>query len=206
MRSEPLCERSDMLLSGCPFRRRLGDASQPLFPIQSCQSHYQMIHRALAHRRHDRRSITRRHASLTAVVTATSSSALIPCVAAECWLRDDGTELCAPEPLAWRLAWWFWLVSLVAILMFLWCGDRLCCCCCYAKDKKSGSDDDDDEEDGTMVVVVVDRETIEPLLPQPLGKEQQQRNTMTKPTRCCKSRAPPEWHLVKPVYRYLDDS
>lgn len=165
-----------------------------------------MMHRALAHRRHDRRSITRRHVSLTAVVTATSSSALFPCVAAECWLRDDGTELCAPESLPWRLAWWFWLVSLVAILMFLWCGDHLCCCC-YAKDKKSGDDaDDDDEEDRTMVVVVDDRETIEPLLPQPLDKEQQQqRNTKTKPTRCCKSRAPPEWHPIKPVYRYLDD-
>lgn len=147
--------------------------------------------------------IARRPASLTALVSATAcGSALFPCVAAECWLRDDGTELCAPEPLAWRLAWWFWLASLASILTFLWCGDRLCCYCCYTNEKKSA--DDDDEEDVAMVVVVDDREKIEPLLPQPLGKEQQ-RNTSKKNAgkRCCKS---PEWHTVKPVYRYFDDS
>lgn len=149
------------------------------------------MNRALAHGRRN----ARRPASLTHFFVAAAGSSALPCVTAECWLRDDGTEICAPEPFAWRLAWWFWLASLVLILMFMCCGDRICVYWCYTK----GSNED---ENGAMVVVVDDRELIEPLLSQPLGKGQQQHK---KTTRCCKSQAPPPWHVIKPVYRYIDD-
>lgn len=88
---------------------------------------------------------------------------------AECWLRDDGTEICSPEPLAWRIASWIWFAALVLVFAFICGWDAIyCCCCCQRKTKTTASDAD--TRHSIRVTDDNDSALTEPLLPPIVGK------------------------------------
>lgn len=119
-----------------------------------------------------------------------TSRGFVSDVRAECWLRNDGHEICSPDPLAWRIAWWFWFATLILIFVYMGCWRQ----CCFSRVHPEGANSDEKKESSNAVDDNGGKAQLtEPLLEQPLGKENSSNQTHS-----------PVNAMVKPVYRYLD--